>query len=67
MVWLSLEEFYTKIQLTDARERYRIAGKFGKLTVYEHLAIETLVSYRSANWLLIASTNSDGFNLANHG
>ena len=46
---------------------YRIAGNFGELTRSEHLAKESLVNYRSANKLLIVSTNLNGFSLANHG
>ena len=42
---------------------YHIGGKFGELTLFEHLAkgINT-----SANRLLIVSTNLDGFSLASH-
>ena len=42
-------------------------GKFGELTLFEHLGKESLANYRSANRLLIVSTNLDGFSLANHG
>ena len=50
----------------------RIAGKFGggrfgKLTLFEPLARESWRINRSANRLLIVSTNLDGFNLVNHG
>ena len=45
---------------------YRIAGKFGELTLFEHLAKEVWQINRSANRLLIVSTNLDGFSLANH-
>ena len=44
---------------------YRIMGKFGELTCFEHLAKESLANYRSANRFLIVSTNLDGFSLAN--
>ena len=44
-----------------------IVGKFGELTRFEHLAKESLANYRSANRLLIVSTNLDGFSLANRG
>ena len=40
--------------------------KFGESTLFEHLAKESLVNYRSANRLLIVFTNLDGFSLANH-
>ena len=39
---------------------YRIAGKFGELTLFEHLAKEVWQINRSANRLLIVSTNLDG-------
>ena len=45
----------------------RVAGKFGELTRFEHLAKEILANYRSTNRLLIVSTNLDGFSLANRG
>ena len=41
--------------------------KVGELTLFEHLAKESLQINRSANRLLIVSTNLDGFSLANHG
>ena len=46
-----------------------LAGeKFGELTHFEHLVKESLWRInRSANKLLIVSTNLDGFSLANHG
>ena len=44
---------------------YRIPGKFGELTRFEHLAKESLGNYRSTNRLLIVSTNLNGFSLAN--
>ena len=60
------------MQFFDDSKDYRIAGKFGggnfdELTHFEHLAKESLADYRSANRLLIVSTNLNGFNLANHG
>ena len=48
-------------------KKYCIAGKFGELTHFEHLAKESLANYRSANRLLIVSTNLNGFILVNHG
>ena len=45
---------------------YRIAGKFGKLTLIKHLAKESVANNRSANRLLIVITNLYGFSLANH-
>ena len=41
--------------------------KFGEMTRFEHLAKESLANYRSANRLLIVSTNLNGFSLANCG
>ena len=41
-------------------------GNIGELTHFEHLAKENLVNNRSANRLLMISTNLDGFSLANH-
>ena len=41
-------------------------GKVGKWTHFEHLAKERQIN-RSANRLLIVSTNLDSFSLANHG
>ena len=45
---------------------YRIAGKFGELTLFEHLAKKVWLISRSAKRLLIVSTNLDGSSLANH-
>ena len=47
--------------------KYRIAGKFGELTCFEHLVKESWANYRSAFRLLIVSTNLDGFSLMNRG
>ena len=47
--------------------KFGVGEKFGKLTRFEHLAKESLVNNRSANRLLMISTNLDGFSLANHG
>ena len=44
-----------------------MAGKFGELTLFEHLAKKVWRLNRSAIRLLIVSTNLDGFNLVNHG
>ena len=49
-----------------------MGGKFGEVTLFEHLAKENLVKKvwqinRSDNRLLIVSTNLDGFSLAKHG
>ena len=41
------------------------SGKVGELTRFEHLAKESLENYKSANRLLIVSTNLNGFSLAN--
>ena len=46
---------------------YRIAGKFGELTLFEHLVKESLAINRSANRLSIVSTKLNGFSLTNHG
>ena len=42
-------------------------GKFGKLTLFKHSAKEVRQISRSADRLLIESSNWDGFSLANHG
>ena len=49
-----------------------MGGKFGEVTLFEHLVKESLVKKvwqinRSDNRLLIVSTNFDGFSLAKHG
>ena len=40
--------------------------EFGELTLFKHLAKVWQIN-RSANKLLIVSTNLDGYKLANHG
>ena len=40
-------------------------GKFGELTCFEHLAKKVWQINRSANRLLIVSTNLNGFSLVN--
>ena len=46
---------------------YCIAGRFGELTRFEYLVKKVWQINRSANRLLIVSTNLDGFSLVNHG
>ena len=46
---------------------YCIVGKFDELTLFEHLSKVSLRIHNSANRLLIASINLDGFSLPNHG
>ena len=46
---------------------YCIVGKFGELTLFEHLAKKVWQINRSANKLLIVSTKLNGFSLVNHG
>ena len=43
-----------------------MVGKYGKLTHFECLVKESWQINRSANRLLIVSTNLDDFSLANH-
>ena len=57
----------TKLDNLDNKRDYRIAGKFGNLTLFEHLAKKVWQINRSTNRLLIVSTNLDSFSLANHG
>ena len=45
---------------------YCIAGKFGELTLFEQL-VKVWQINRSANKLLIISTNLDGYSSANDG
>ena len=51
----------------DLYYNYHIAGKFGELTLFEPLVKESLQINRTANRLLIVSTNLNGFSLVNHG
>ena len=44
---------------------YCIEGKFGELTRFEHWRMKVWQINKSANRLLIVSTNLDGFSLAN--
>ena len=44
---------------------YRMEGNIGELTCFEHLAKGNLANHRSANRLLMISTNLDGFSSAN--
>ena len=66
--WQALLEYHWIISYVVKRSkwRYHRVGKFGKFTLFEHLAKESLMN-RSANRLLIVSTNFSGFSLANHG
>ena len=44
-----------------------MVGKFGELTLFEHLTKKVWQLNRSPNRLLIVITNLDGFSLVNHG
>jgi len=46
---------------------YRIAGKFGEFTRFEHLAKKVWRMNRFSQKVIIVSRNLDGFSLANQG
>ena len=57
--------------MVDHGQHSRIAGKFdgekfSEFTIFERLAKKVWQINRSANRLLIVSTNLDGFSLTNH-
>jgi len=47
--------------------KYRIVGKFGEFTRFEHLAKKVWRMNRFSQKVIIVSRNLDGFSLANHG
>jgi len=49
------------------KSAYRIAGKFGEFTRYEHLVKEVWQINRFSQKVIIVSRNLDGFSLVNQG